>query len=117
MVESPDVPTKAKKFQYKTKYNTTWFSQESLKNYKDVVTNSKLGYFYCKIYIKYVSCSHGVADGLMRHCNSVTHRKSEKEIQAVFFFHLLFFLFWRYTYSKKMLFHKNRNTQLQVYTI
>ena len=77
MVESPDVPTKAKKFQYKTKYNTTWFS---------------LG-FYCKIYIKYLSCSHGIADDLMRHCNSVAHQKSEKEIQAQFFFHLLFFLF------------------------
>ena len=34
------------KTQYKMKYNTIWFSQESLKNYKDIITNSKLGEFY-----------------------------------------------------------------------
>ena len=48
--DSPERLTKAKKFggsfQYKTKYNITWFSQENLKNYKDVVTNSNLGEFY-----------------------------------------------------------------------
>ena len=68
-------------FQYKTKYNTTWFSQESLKNYKDAITNSKLGeyYFYCKICTKDVSCSHGGISDLKRHCNSVTHQKGEKE--------------------------------------
>ena len=61
MADSPERPTKAKKFkgsfQYKTKYNTTWFSQENLKNYKDVITNSKLDefYFYCKICIKDVA--------------------------------------------------------------
>ena len=42
--DSPERPTKAKKFvrsfQYETKYNITWFSQENLKNYKDVVTNN-----------------------------------------------------------------------------
>ena len=35
MANFPEVPAKAKKFQYKTKYNTTWFSQENLKNYKE----------------------------------------------------------------------------------
>ena len=47
MADSRERPTKAKKFkgslQYKTKYNATWFSQENLKNFKDVITNSKLG--------------------------------------------------------------------------
>ena len=61
-------------FQYKAKYNTTWFSQESWKNYKDVITNSKF-YFYCKICTKDTSCRHGGASNLLRHCNSVTHLK------------------------------------------
>ena len=83
MADLPDRPRKAKKFkgsfQYKTKYNTIWFSQENLKNYKDVITNSKLGefYFYCKICTKDVSCSHGGASGFARHCNSVMHQKKE----------------------------------------
>ena len=34
------------KIQYKMKYNTIWFSQASLKNSKDIITNSKLGEFY-----------------------------------------------------------------------
>ena len=85
MADLPDRPRKAKKFmgsfQYKTKYNTIWFSQENLKNYKDVITNSKLGefYFYCKIYTKDVSCSYGGASDFVRHCNSVIHQKKEKE--------------------------------------
>ena len=38
-------------FEYKTKCNTTWFSQENLKSYEDVITDCKFGefYFYCKI--------------------------------------------------------------------
>ena len=75
---STERPTKAKKFvrsfHYKTKYSITWFSQKYLKNYKDVVTNSKLRefYFYCKI------CTN-------ISCNSVTHQKSEKERHVHFF--------------------------------
>ena len=85
MADLPDRPRKAKKFkgsfQYKTKNNTIWFSQENLKNYKDVIMNSKLGefYFYCKMYTKDVSCSHGGASDFGRHCNSVIHQKKEKE--------------------------------------
>ena len=76
MVDSPERPTKAKQFkgffQYKTKYNTIWFSQKNLKNYKDVITNFKLGefYFYCKIYTKDVSCSDGGASDLVRYYHS-----------------------------------------------
>ena len=43
MADLPERATKAKKFQYKTKHNTTWFSQENFKNYDDMITNSKLG--------------------------------------------------------------------------
>ena len=68
-------------FQYKTKYNATWFSLEILNNHKDVITNSKLGEFnlYCKMCTKDASCSHGSAGNLVRHCNPVTHQKREKE--------------------------------------
>ena len=85
MADSSERPTKAKKFkesfQYKTKYNTTLCSLENLKNCKDVITNSKLGkfYFYYKICTKIVSCSHGGTSDLVRHCNSITHLKREKE--------------------------------------
>ena len=85
MADLPVRPRKAKKFkgsfQYKTKYNTIWFSQENLKNFKDVIWNSKLGefYFYCKIYTQDVSCGHGGASDLARHCNSVTHQKKKKK--------------------------------------
>ena len=78
-------PSNSKKFKglfnYKTKYNAAWFSQDNLKKYKDVITNSKLGesYFYCKICAKDVSCSHSGASDLVRHCNAVTHQKREKE--------------------------------------
>ena len=46
--------------------------------------NSKLGefYFYCKICTKDVSCNHRGASNLVRHCNSVTHQKREKERRA-----------------------------------
>ena len=86
MADSPERPAKAKKFkgsfQYKKKYNTTWSSQEKLKNYKDMITNSKLGdfHFYCKICTKF--CSYGGVGDLVRHCNSVTHQKMEKERRA-----------------------------------
>ena len=60
--------------QYKTKYNITWFSQEYIKNYKDVVTNSKLGEFCFTV--KYAPKIY---------CNSVTHQKSEKERRVHFF--------------------------------
>ena len=71
MVDSPERPMKAKKFkgsfQYKLKYKTTWFCSENCKNYKNVITNSKLGefYFYCKICTKDVSCSCGGASNLV----------------------------------------------------
>ena len=83
MADFPQRPIKSKKFegsfQYKTKYNIPCFSQENLKNYKDMVTNSKLGefYFYCK--------KMYVANDLVRHYNSVTHQKSERERRAHFF--------------------------------
>ena len=83
MTNSPQRPTMSKKFegsfQYKTKYNITCFSHENVKNYKDMIMNSKLGelYFYCK--------KMYVANDLVRHCNSVTHQKSEKERLAHFF--------------------------------
>ena len=75
MADSPERPTKTKKFegffQYKTKYNTIWFSQENLKNHKNIITNSKLGEFYfCfknKICTKDVLCIHDIANDLVRH--------------------------------------------------
>ena len=75
MADSPERPMKTKKFggsfQYKTKYNTTWSSQENLKSYKDVLTNSKFGEFYFyfknKIYTKDVLCIHDIANDLVRH--------------------------------------------------
>ena len=62
-------------FQYKTKYNITWFSQENLKNYKDVVTNSKLGEFYF-----YSNIAPQIS------CNSMTHQKSETKKKTITFF-------------------------------
>ena len=46
--------------------------------------NSKLGefYFYSKVCTKDVSCRYGAASDLVRHCNSVTHQKREKERRA-----------------------------------
>ena len=75
IADSPERPTKTKKFggsfQYKTKFNTTWFSQENLKNHKDVITNSKFGEFYFyfknKICTKDVLCIHDIANDLVRH--------------------------------------------------
>ena len=75
MADSLERPKKTKKFgksfQYKTKYNTTWFSQENLKNHKDVITNSKFGEFYVhfnnKICVKDVLCIHDIANDLVRH--------------------------------------------------
>ena len=73
-------------FQWKKKYNTTCFSQENLKNRNDIITNSMLGEicFYCKICTKDVSCIYDIANDLVRHCNSVTHQKREKERRAHF---------------------------------
>ena len=90
MAESPDRSTgsKSKKFKgsfsCKTKYNASWFSQQNLKQYKDVITQSKLGesYFHCKICNKDVSCSHGGTSDLVRHCTAVTHQKQEKGRRA-----------------------------------
>ena len=87
IAESPDRSTGSKSknfkgsFSYKTKYNASWFSQQSLKQYKDVITQSKLGesYFHCKICNKDVPCSHGGTSDLARHCTAVTHQKQEKE--------------------------------------
>ena len=87
MAESPDRSTgsKSKKFigsfSCKTKYNASWFSQQNLKQYKHVITQSKLGesYFHCKICNKDVSCSHGGTSDLVRHCTAITHQKQEKE--------------------------------------
>ena len=83
MAEPPDrsAGSKSKQFKgsysYKTKYNVTWFSQQNLKQYKNVITQSKLGesYLHCKICNKDVSCSHGAASDLVRHCTDVTHQK------------------------------------------
>ena len=81
-------PSNSKKFKgsfnYKTKYNAAWFSQDNLKKYKDVITNSKLGesYFSYKICAKDVSCSHGGASDLVRHCDAVTHQKREKGVNS-----------------------------------
>ena len=57
------------------------FSQQNLKQYKDVITQTKLeeSYFHCKICDKDVSCSHGGASDLVQHCTAVTHQKLEKE--------------------------------------
>ena len=57
-------------FSYKSKYNESWFEKESLKVYKDIVTNSKHGdtYFFCQICNIHVSCSHGGSSGLVREC-------------------------------------------------
>ena len=46
-----------------------------------MITNSKLGkfYFYCKI-CKDISCSHGAASDLVRHCNLVTHQKKGRRL-------------------------------------
>ena len=87
MAESPDRSTGSKSkefkgsFSCKTKYNASWFSQQNLKQYKDVITQSKLGelYFHCKICNKDVSCSHGGTSDLVRHCTAITHQKQEKE--------------------------------------
>ena len=87
MVESPDRSTGSKykeikgSFSYKTKCNASWFSQQNLKEYKDVITQSKLGesYFHFKICNKDVLCSHGGASDLLRDCTAVTHQKLEKE--------------------------------------
>ena len=87
MAESPDRSTGSKSkefkgsFSCKTKYNASWFSQQNLKQYKDVITQSKLGesYIHCKICNKDVSCSHGGASDLVRHCTALTHQKLEKE--------------------------------------
>ena len=87
MAESRDRSTgsKSKKFKgsfsYKTKYNASWFFQQNLKQYKDVITQSKLGesYFHCKICNKDVSCSHCGASDLVQHCTAVTHQKLQKE--------------------------------------
>ena len=87
MAESPDRSTGSKSekikgsFSYKTKYNASWFSQQNLKQYKDVITQSKLGesHFHCKICNKDVLCSHGGASDLVRHCTAATHQKLEKE--------------------------------------
>ena len=68
-------------FSYKTKYNTSWFSQQNLKLYKDEITQSKIGelYFHCKICSKDVSCSHCGTSDLLQHCTAVSHQKLEKE--------------------------------------
>ena len=68
-------------FSYKTKYNTSWFSQQNLKLYKDEITQSKIGelYFHCKICNKDVSCSHCGTSDLLQHCTAVSHQKLEKE--------------------------------------
>ena len=87
MAESPDRSTgsKSKKFKgffsYKTKYNASRFSQQNLKQYKDVITQSKLGesYVHCKICNKDMSCSHGGASDLVQHCTAFTPQKLEKE--------------------------------------
>ena len=88
--KSPDRSTgsKSKNFKgsssYKTKYDPSWFSRQNLKQYKDVITQSKLGesYFHCKICNKDVSCSHGGTSDLVRHCTAVTHQKQEKGRRA-----------------------------------
>ena len=85
MVELPDRSTGSKSknikgsFNYKTKYSASWFSQQNLKQYKDVITQSKLGesYFHCKIFNKDVLCSHGGASDLVRHCTTLSHQKLE----------------------------------------
>ena len=87
MAESPDRSTGSKSkeskgsFSCKTKYDASCFSQQNLKQYKDVITQSKLGelYFHCKICNKDVSCSHGGTSDLVRHCTAVTHQTQEKE--------------------------------------
>ena len=87
MVELRDrsMGSKSKKFKgsfsCNTKYKASWFSQQNLKQYKDPITQSKLGesYFHCKICSKDVSCSHGGASDLVRHCTALTHQKLEKE--------------------------------------
>ena len=87
MAQSPDRSTGSKSekikgsFSYKTKYNASWFSQQNLKQCKDVITQFKLGesHFHCKICNKDVLCSHGGASDLVRHCTAVIHQKLEKE--------------------------------------
>ena len=89
MADSPEKTTKTKKFevsfQCKTKYNTTWFSQENSKspNHEFQVRGS---FFLPKICTKNVLFIHDFANDLVRNCNSVTHQKREKEKHAQFFY-------------------------------
>ena len=88
MAESLDrcAGSKSKKFKgsfsYKTKYNASWFSQQDLKLYKDVITQSKVGelYFHWKICNKDVSCSHCGTSDLVQHCTAVSHQKYPRAI-------------------------------------
>ena len=111
MVESVDRSTgsNSKKFKgsfsYKTKYNASWFSQQNLKQYKDVITQSKLGesYFHCKVCNKDASCSHCGASDLLRHCTAATHQKLEKgktrtAVNRILYIHKK--LFYGYSYEK-----------------
>ena len=111
MAESRDRSTgsKSKKFtgsfSYKTKYNASWFFQQNLKQYKDVITQSKLGesFFHCKICNKDVSCSHGGASDLVRRCAAITHQKLEKERRtqpSIESFTYTKKLFYGYSYEK-----------------
>ena len=65
-------------FQYKAKCNTTWFSQENLKSYEDVITNCKFEefYFYCKICFNDGSC---IAMVLQLILWDIVTQKKEKE--------------------------------------
>ena len=89
MADSPEKITKTKKFevsfQCKTKYNTTWFSQENSKspNHEFQVRGS---FFLPKICTKNILFIHDFANDLVRNCNSVTHQKREKEKHAEFFY-------------------------------
>ena len=65
-------------FEYKMKCNTTWFSQENLKSYEDVITNCKFGefYFYCKICFNDGLC---IAMVLQLILSDIVSQKREKE--------------------------------------
>ena len=100
MADSPERPTKTKKFgesfQNKTKFNTTWLSQENLKNHKDVITNSKFGEFYFyfknKICTKDVLCIHDIANDLVRHysgndiINDIMRKRVLEDLEIKIFF-------------------------------